>query len=387
MEIKNLKEASERIKKAIKENEKIVFYADADIDGVTSCLILEETLKNFNREPSAVLFPDRNEEGYGLNENALNIISHFGPGLLILLDCGISNFQEIKKAKEKGFFVIIIDHHEVINDLPPADLIVNPKQKEDQSPFKYLSNAGVVFKLATEILKEKMGEILKKNFLELVALSTLADMMPEIDENKIFIKEGLEHLKNSWRPSFQALNKTLRENTNSQRMFAFKIISLLNTSETIDHLNEIYLFLKETNEEKIKKMIQTFEERVVQKQNKIKEIIQELEKKAIKKINEPIIFEGNEGWPLVLTGTIASRLCVKFEKPTFIFKIKEKESVGSMRTPSKINGIELMKKSAHLLETFGGHPRAGGFRIKNENLENFKKSLIKSLENNQSSII
>ena len=324
MEIKNLKEVSERIKKAIKDNEKIIIYADADIDGVTSCLILEETLKNLNFQPHCVLFPDRNEEGYGLNENALSIISPFSPGLLILLDCGISNFQEIKKAKEKGFFVIIIDHHEVINELPMADLIVNPKQKEDQSPFKYLSNAAIVFKLATEILKEKMGETLKKNFLELVALSTLADMMPEIEENKIFIKEGLEHLKNSWRPAFQVLNRLIKENSNSQRMFAFKIISLLNTSQNINHLNEIYLFLKETNEEKIKEMIMKFEERAIEKQNKIKEIVQELEKKVLKRIKDPIIFEGNKEWPLVITGAIASRLCVKFEKPTFIFKIKEK---------------------------------------------------------------
>jgi len=380
MEIKNLKEASERIEKAIRENEKIIIYADADIDGVTSCLILEETLKNFNFQPSAVLFPDRNEEGYGLNENALQVVSRFAPGLLILLDCGISNFQEIQKAKEKGFFVIVVDHHEVINNLPPADLIVNPKQKDDLSPFKYLSNAGIVFKLAIELLKERMGEVLKNNFLELVALSTLADMMPETDENKIFIKEGLDCLKNSWRPAFQVLNKTLRENSNSQRMFAFKIISFLNTSENIDHLNEIYLFLKETNEEKIKEMIKKFEERVVQKQNRIKEIVQELEKRAIKKIKDPIVFEGDKEWPSILTGPIASRLCIKFEKPTFIFKIKEKESIGSMRTPSKINGIELMKKSAHLLETFGGHPQAGGFRIKNENLENFKKNLILALK-------
>jgi len=127
-------------------------------------------------------------------------------------------------------------------------------------------------------------------------------------------------------------------------------------------------------------MIKKFEERVVQKQNRIKEIVQELEKRAIKEIKDPIIFEGDKEWPSILTGPIASRLCIKFEKPTFIFKIKEKESIGSMRTPSKINGIELMKKSAHLLETFGGHPQAGGFRIKNEKLEDFKKNLISALK-------
>ncbi|MGB9598389.1 MAG: DHH family phosphoesterase [Minisyncoccales bacterium] len=377
MEIKNLKEASERIKKAIFEKENIILYSDSDIDGITSCLILEETLVNLNYQPTRVFFPNRNQEGYGLQKKVLEIISDYRSGLLVLLDCGISNFQEIEIAREKGFFVLIIDHHEVIEHLPHAHLIVNPKQKDDQSPFKYLSNAGIVFKLTQEILQEKMNQCLRGNFLELVALSTLADMMPEIEENKIFIKEGLEHLENSWRPSFQFLKKIIRENTNSQRMFAFKIISLLNMGETVDHLNESYLFLKEWDEEKLKEMLKKFEERVLERQVKIKEIVQTIEKRIIKKLKNPIIFEGDKDWPLTLTGVIASRLCSKFEKPTFIFKINEKESLGSMRTPPQVNGIEAMKKTSQFLESFGGHPQAGGFKIKNENLEEFKKSLIK----------
>lgn len=380
--IKNLKKGAERIKQAILNKERIIIYADSDIDGVTSSLILEETMKNLDGSAHLIFFPNREEEGYGLNETSLHLISSSAPALLVILDCGISNFQEIKTAKQLGFNVIIVDHHEILDQLPQADIIINPKQDNNKESFRFYSTAGIVLKLAEKMLGKTMTKSLKNNFYELVAISTLADMMPETGENKIFVKNGLQSLSDgSWRPAFRVMKDFFEKNSNSQRMFAYKIISLLNTSETVNHLNESFLFLKETDKEKIEQMIKTFQERSLNKQMLIKEIMQKIERQVIKKIKNPIIFEGDKDWPLTLTGIIASRLCTKFEKPTFIYKIKDDESVGSMRTPQNINGIELIKKSAYLLKTFGGHAQAGGFRIKNENLEKFKNELIKNLEN------
>ena len=178
MEIKNLKKAAERIKKAIKNKENIILYADADLDGTCSLLILEETIKNLGGEVKAIYFPDREEEGYGINEKALDYLKRYSPALFIALDCGISNFKEIEKAKELGFEVIIIDHHKILEKLPKADIIVDPRQKGERYPFKEFATCGIVFRLSALLLGKKLTGLLENNSIELVALATLADLMP-----------------------------------------------------------------------------------------------------------------------------------------------------------------------------------------------------------------
>ena len=136
MEIKNLKRAAGRIKRAIKNKEKIILYGDADLDGAASVIILKESIKNLGGKVARVYFPDREKEGYGLNQKALNLLKKEAPALLILLDCGISNFKEIKLAKKLSLKVIIIDHHEVLEKLPEAEIIIDPKQPGDKYSFK-----------------------------------------------------------------------------------------------------------------------------------------------------------------------------------------------------------------------------------------------------------
>ena len=185
MEIKNLKKVANRIKKAIKLKEKIILYGDADLDGIASVIVLEETIKNLGGKIQAVYFPDREIEGYGINETALNYLKKFSPALFIALDLGIGNFKEIESAKKFGFEVIIIDHHKVLgNKIPKASLVVDPKQKQDKYPFKGLATAGIAFRLSKLLLGDVFSENLKNSFLELVALATIADMMPQENENE-----------------------------------------------------------------------------------------------------------------------------------------------------------------------------------------------------------
>ena len=207
MKIKNIDKASERIKKAVQNNEQIILFADSDLDGAASATILKETIDNLNYSKTRVFFPDRRKEGYGLNKDVLEIITaEFEQGLLITLDCGITNYEEVKTIKEKGFSVIIVDHHkEVGNRLPEADIIVDPKQKEDKSLFKEYANAGVTFKLAEEILGDNMSKMLRESFLELTALATISDMMIEIEDNKEFIIQGLSNIEKSERPAIKAI--------------------------------------------------------------------------------------------------------------------------------------------------------------------------------------
>jgi single-stranded-DNA-specific exonuclease len=375
MEIKNLEEAAKRILEAIEKKEKILLYGDADLDGVCSVIILKEAVKNLGGEISAIYFPDREVEGYGISEKGVSSLSKFSPALFISLDCGISNFREIEIAKNLGFSVIVIDHHEVLDELPKADIIVNPKQKDDNYKFKELATVGIVFKLAEKLLREKMTNSLRKNFLELVALATLADMMPQIGENKILTEEGLEYLKYSWRPAFQAFSKIF-----DLPKGITKVISILNVRDVENNLPASFRLLTEPDFKKAQELIEKLIEKSKERKKEVEKILNEIEGKIDEK--EKIIFEGSENWSFSLISIVASQICQKYKKPTFIYKKLEKESQGTVRVPPGVDSVKLMKKCKDLLISFGGHPLASGFRIKNENLEKFKECLIKNYEEN-----
>ena len=379
-EIKNLEKAATRIKGAIKRKEKIIIYGDADLDGVTSVIILKETIKNLGGKVIAVYFPDREKEGYGINKRALNFLSKFAPALLITVDSGITNFDEVKIAKEKRFEVIIIDHHETLGKIPEAQIVVDPKQKGDNYPFKQLAAAAVVFKVSEALLRGKGMKSLRKSFLELVALATIADMMPEIDENKRLIEDGLDSLKRTWRPGLKVFLGIYSNKTSSIRETAQKIISALNSGQTPLNIHESYLLLTSPSEKEAKKMADFLINQATEKRENLKSINDSLVIKVLKQTKKPIIFEGSPEWDVAILGSITSKLCNVFKKPTFIFKKFRTESQCAVRTPKGINGMEVLISCQKLLKSFGGHPQAAGFRVENKNLKKLENCLIKYFE-------
>lgn len=382
MEIKNLQKAAGRILKAIEKQEKIILYGDADLDGASSVIILEETVKNLGGKISAIYFPDRESEGYGITETGLNYLKKFSPALLISLDLGISNFEEAKIAKKLGFEVIIIDHHEILGRLPAAKIVVDPKQKGDRYPFKVLATAGIAFKLAETMFGGKMPEVIRKNFLELVALATIADMMPQEEENRDFIREGIIYLENSWRPAIRVFF------AKNQKWWLFKdydlhqkiskLISILNVRDVENNLPASFRLLISSSDEESQKIIEKLLEKSELRKEKIEEITKEINARLSGKPNEKIIFEGDSKWDYGLISIVASLTSQKYQKPTFIFKKSENQSQGTVRAPHGVNSVELMKKCEKCLLTYGGHPTASGFRAKNENLEKFKECLNKN---------
>ena len=378
MEIKNLKKAAERILKAIKDQEKIIIYGDADLDGASSVIILEESIKNLGGEVSAVYFPNRENEGYGINEKALESLKKFSPALLIAVDCGIGNFKEIKLAKKLGFRVIIIDHHEVLDKLPGAEIVVDPKQKGDKYDFKELAAAGVIFKLSQLLFRDNLNDSLQQNFFELAALATIADMMIQEAENKVLIEKGLASLENSWRPGIKAFFETeFIKNYGNLNQKVSKIISILNVREVENNLPSNYRLLTISSLKDAKIMIERLLEKSVLRKQKINEMLEEVKERIVQKTEIPLVFEGDSSWELSWLSPVASIICHEYQKPAFIYKIEKEESQGAVRVPKGLNGVEAMKASARLLETFGGHAPAAGFRIKNENLEKFKENLVK----------
>lgn len=379
--MKNLQKAVDRILEAVKNKERIILYGDADLDGVSSVIITKEAIKGLGGNVCAVYFPDREKEGYGITKTGLGYLKKFKPALLIALDCGISNFKEVKLAKKSGFSVIIIDHHKVLDKLPEADIIVDPKQEGDKYPFKDLAAVGVTFKLLELLLGEKMTESLRKNFLELVALATIADMMPKIEDNRIFIEEGLRYIEDSWRPGIRTLFKADFLEEFDLYGKVSKIISMLNVRDLEKGLPTSFFILTSSSFYDLEEMILRLKEKNKVRKERVGEIIEEIRERNSENGN-PIIFEGESDWEYPLISSAASFICRDFKKPTFIFKKLEKESQGTVRVPGDIDSVTLMGRCKKYLLTFGGHAKASGFRIKNENLDKFKKCLIKNYEKN-----
>ena len=275
-----------------------------------------------------------------------------------------------------GFKVIVIDHHEVLDKLPKADIIVDPKQKGDKYSFKGLSTAGIAFKLSEILLKNKLTENLRNNFLELTALATIADMMPREFDNEIFIKEGLFSFEKSWRPGIKVfLDSEQFKNYPNLAQKVSKIISVLNVRDVDNNFPASFRILTSSSLKEAKEIFSKLIQKSELRKGKITVILEEIERRIAKK-ESPIIFEGDANFEFTLISPVASLLCQKYQKPTFIYKKLGKESQGTVRTPSGINSVLLMKKCSKILLTYGGHPLASGFRIKNENLEKFENCLI-----------
>ena len=370
----NIEKATERIKKAVANNERIILYGDSDMDGISSTVILEEAIKSLGGHVDCAFFPDRENDGYGINMRALEMLKDKAPALFITLDLGIGNVKEVEIANQMGFEVIIVDHHETLVGVPNASIIVDPKQPLDKYPFKGLANVGVTFNLCLELLGDNISENLKNSFYELAALGTIADMVPQVEQNQEIIEKGLRSLKNTFRPALRAFLEILGTGVVFEGSIP-KIISGLNAAESLNFENESYRLLTSPDLSECKGIAEILLNKNYQKQQLVKSITQEVERRIAQKPDETVIFEGDPAWRLTLAGSVASIICNKYQKPAFIFKKMDKESCGSVRNPVGTNSVDAMKTCADILMTYGGHANASGFRVKNENLEKFRNRL------------
>lgn len=375
--IKNIEKAADRIKKAVQDKERIILYGDSDMDGISSVVLLQEAIKNLGSKICCAFFPDREKNGYGINAHALELLRGKAPALFITLDLGIGNVKEVDMANKIGFEVLIIDHHETLFGIPNASTIVDPKQPSDPYPFKGLANVGVTYNLCLQMLGKNISEGLQNNFAELAALGTIADMVPQVEQNAEIIERGLSSLKNTFRPGLRAFFDVLYSEKPyiSDEAVVQKIISALNAAESINFENESYRLLTSSDPNECRQLADMLLGRNFDKQQQIKNIVQEIERRVAKNPDGPIIFEGDPSWKLVLAGSAASIISSKYEKPAFIFRKMDEESCGSVRNPKGTNSVEAMKTCDKFLMTYGGHAEASGFRVKNENLQKFHECL------------
>ncbi len=380
-EIKNLQKAAQRIKKAIKQKERILLFGDSDLDGTTSVILLQETIESFGGKVTAIYFPNRDKEGYGLQDSSLKFFRKYAPALLCTLDCGIGNVKSLAKAKKMHFDTLVIDHHEVLEKLPPASIIVDPKQTKGDSNLKALANVGVTYKLCQALFNHHLSSSLKQSFLELVALGTLADKMPEVGDNKIFIREGLNTFPQSFREGIKTSFEIARQSGGSLREVVSRMISALNITPLSRHLTGTYEILTKNNPKEVRELAEKLFLAAKERQAKIRKLTEEVENKVSQ--DDILVFQGNRSLPLILAGAVASRICNRFQKPVFVYHLKTKESIGSVRVPRGVDSVEAMRSCRKLLKMYGGHPAASGFTVENKNLKKFKHCLEKYFQSLQ----
>ncbi len=381
--ISGMEKAVKRLKIALKRKERVCVYGDYDADGVTSSCLLKDFfdqigLKNF------CYIPDRNKEGYGINLKAFEFIKKQGTGLIITVDCGISNAEEIKKIKkEHNIDVIILDHHHLPSEIPDALAVINPKIDKNKR-IEYLAGVGVAFKFiqaAASLFPEIEPEKLKW-LLDLVAVGTIADCVPLLEENRILSKFGLLVLSKTRRTGLQQLFEVGRINIDeshipSSQQVAFQIAPRINAAGRMDHANAAYKLLAclEGEEAKARVLALELESQNQHRQKVTNRIVQEVEEKIKHRLNEKIIIERSPSWDLGVVGLAAGKICEKYHCPTILLNKKEDLSRGSGRSIEEFNLIESLEEQKDKLKKYGGHRQAAGMTIDDGNYEIFKKTL------------
>ncbi|MEK9158883.1 MAG: single-stranded-DNA-specific exonuclease RecJ, partial [Patescibacteria group bacterium] len=388
---REMPKAVERIGRAIANDELIIVHGDYDADGVCAAAILISTLKILGAKHLDVFLPDRELEGYGINKNTIEILAAANAKLLISCDCGISNKAEVELANKLGLDVIITDHHTVPKELPPAFAIIHPLMPNENYPDKGLSGGGVAFKLAQALLKNNELGIrnnvsAEKWLLDLVAISTVGDMMPLLGESRTLVKYGLIVLNKTKRLGLRHLIEIARVNkrngggqTLDTHNIGFQIAPRLNAAGRMKHANSAYqLLITEDNDEALE-LARELDHNNQDRQKETAEMLAQANAfvKEEKQENSPAIFILKDNWPIGLIGLVAARLCEQFYRPAIVMTRKDGAIHGSGRSIDEIDIISKIAALKDLFKKFGGHPQACGFTLKDDTLEKFKKEFNK----------
>ncbi len=380
--MKGMRECVDRIIKAIHNKEKIFVYGDYDVDGVTAASLMIHFFNEIEF-PLDYYIPNRLSEGYGLNEEAIAILKERGANLVITADCGIGAVREIKKAADLGMDVIVTDHHEVPEELPEAFAILNPLQKDCPYPYKFLSGAGVIYKMLIG-LRSGLRDIgypaelpnLKKH-LDLVALATIADMVPLTGENHIFTRHGLEELSATKKAGLRALKSVagLAERKIDTYSVGFQLAPRLNAAGRLGEANRSLKLLTSTDMVDSLKLASELDAENNERREIQEKVIREAREMIKKDVNldtEFTIVLASENWHPGVIGIAASKIVDSFNRPTVLIALENGLGKGSARSIGSFDIYNGLKECSGLFNDFGGHKAAAGLSIESKNIPVFK---------------
>ena len=369
--------AVDRLLKAVDEKERVVIYGDYDVDGVTSVALMQEVLAKYGLECQGFL-PHRMDEGYGVSKSGVErCLKDHDPQLIIAVDCGTTSIEEIAYLKERGVDVVICDHHECSQDgRPDCVALVNPKVGDD---YHYLCSAGVVFKVAHALLKTRQNLALDlKNYLDMVALGTVADIVPLVSENRILVRKGLHCLRETENCGLVALKRETKLGARIQTSdIGFRLGPRLNAAgrlNTAQSALDLLLARDPAEAQNIaQKLAQQNKERQELEYRMFEEAMAMIEKGPHPSERCSIVL-GSDDWHPGVVGIVASRLMRRYHRPTFIIAFDDTGlGKGSGRSVEKISLVSALNSCEDLLIKGGGHEMAAGLTIWKQNFPDFQK--------------
>ena len=376
--------AVDRILKAIEDKEKIIIYGDYDADGITSTTVLKNFLEERGLEVGTYI-PNRLDEGYGLNKNAIKSIYDQGYRLIITVDCGISGTEEIEYANSLGIETLITDHHEPTEVLPNALAVVDAKRKDNKYPFNQLAGVGVVFKLIQAIsiklnLEEK--EFLK--YLDIVCIGTISDIVPLVDENRVIAKLGLKLIAQTKNIGLKALLEVIGFSNIDSSAISFGVAPRINACGRMGNEKvALDLFLSKDYAE-AKKLAIRLNEYNIERQTIEKQIFDEaVQKVEANEKDKTCVIVGSKGWHHGIIGIVASKITDMYFKPSILVCFEDGEGKGSGRSIPGFDLHEALMKCEKHLEKFGGHSMAVGVTLKESEFESFKNELEEYAKENE----
>lgn len=370
----DMEKAIQRLIKAIEDKQKIMIFGDYDADGITSITVLKKFLNERGMEVGTYI-PNRLNEGYGLNKEAIKKIFDQGYTLMITVDCGISGIEEIDYANSLGIETIITDHHEPAESLPNAYAVIDAKRKDNKYPFNQLAGVGVVFKVI-QALSIKLGldekEYLK--YLDIVCVGTISDIVPLVDENRVIAKLGLKLVEVTRNIGLRILIQSIGFKEINSTAISFGVAPRINACGRMGHQQEaLDLFLcDDINKAKeIATRLNAFnQERQAKEKAICKQVVEQIE--AGEKDKTCIIL-GHEDWHHGIIGIVSSKVTEMYFKPSILICFEGDEGKGSGRSIPGFDLHEALMKCSDTIEKFGGHSMAIGITVKKDKFEEFKQ--------------
>lgn len=379
MLLPDMAKARDTIRRAIEQGKKIAVFGDYDVDGVTSTCVMTRVLRSLGADVRHYI-PDRLSEGYGLSMGAMDRLAQDGIGLIVTVDSGVSAFEEIARARELGMEVVVTDHHECREELPDANAVVNPKRADSIYPFAELAGVGVAFKLASALAGDGQQRAVLEQYADLVALGTVADVMPLVGENRIIVAAGLRRMTETQNVGLSML---LHESGQQGKRLTASTISFIlapriNAAGRLGHADMAAELFLTDDPRRAQTLAMALCEQNKQRQATENQILEQALQKLRREydpLEDQVIVLAGEGWHHGVIGIVSSRICDRYACPTVLIALEDGIGKGSGRSVKGFNLYEALCDSAPLLERFGGHELAAGLTIREENIQQFHENM------------
>ncbi|HEY2003945.1 MAG TPA: single-stranded-DNA-specific exonuclease RecJ [Candidatus Saccharimonadia bacterium] len=378
--------AVERIVLAAQRGESTVVYGDYDIDGITASAVVLEAFAAIGL-PARSYIPDRFEEGYGINQQALEKLKGEGVQLVVSVDCGITSVNEAKWAREHGLDLVITDHHSVPEVIPGAVAVVNPKRPGDHYPFKELAGVGVAFKLV-QALQRRLGRPelgQEKWLLDLVALGTVCDVVPLVGENRALAAFGLKVMRKTRRLGLRSLAAVGGADITkiTAHHLGFVLGPRMNAAGRLEHAARSLELMQTADGGRALEIAQELDAMNRRRRSEQDAIFKAAHTLAEQYADQPVLVLADPDWSHGVVGIVASKLVEKWHKPVLVGQVLGEQAKGSARSVGGFNMVEALRANAELLTKFGGHFYAAGFTLPTERLDDFRAGMCRYFEDSR----